>query len=427
MAQDGVRQSRERVAHAVPMHLSRSRLSDTTAAIMIRKSRSSMCSACGDALSGMRTALGRVAISLACALACAAPQQAHAVQGAARQSAPDPKAPALAALTLPPTDGGPVRVRARFDLHDINEIDDDSEVFQFTGVMTLVWTDPRAAFDPVAAGVSERLYVGNFQFNESSPSWYPQAVLVNESGLYSKSGVIQRVLPDGTCTLIETINAAAKSDLDMRRYPFDRHVLSATFEMLGYDSSEVVFEVEQPGPVQAAEAISIPQWDIEGVALSAEDRASAYAGSSGKASALMLSIDVRRQSFYIMRLVVFPLALIVGLSFSVFWMDRSSLGDRISVSFIGILTGVTYQLVMSQSLPQIAYPTLMHAFLYLSFFVMCTTVVVNLVVGTMDKRQNFARGDRIDYTCRWLFPLVYMGMLVTLGVIAAVFKGPALH
>lgn len=316
-----------------------------------------------------------------------------------------------------------MRVRARFDLHDLNEIDDDAEVFQFTGVMTLVWKDPRSAFDPAEAGVKERIYDGNFQVNESSPSWYPQAVLVNECGLYAKSGVILRVLPDGTSTLIETINAAAKSDLNMRRYPLDHHRLSATFEILGFDSSEVAVEADQPSPERAAAGISLPQWDITGVSLFARDRASPYAGSTGQASSLVLAIDVRRQSFYILRLVVFPLSLIVGLSFAVFWMDRSSLGDRISVSFIGILTAVTYQLVMSQSLPQIAYPTLMHAFLYLSFLVMCSTVVVNLVVGAMDKRQDFAKGDRIDYACRWIFPVGYLGILVTLGLLAAIFRG----
>ena len=362
-----------------------------------------------------------VALMLALNFGATGSEQSEASSGAREQS--DPRAAALAALTLPPTDGGPVRVRARFDLHDINEIDDDAEVFQFTGVMTMVWRDSRVAFDPASAGVRERLYDGSFQFNESSPSWYPQAVLINESGLYSKSGVLLRVQPDGTCTLVETVNAAAKSDLNMRRYPFDGHRLEATFQILGYDSSEVMFEADHASPEDVAKGVSIPQWNITAVGLLARDQAAPYAGSSGEASSLVLAIDVRRQSFYILRLVVFPLALIVALSFAVFWMDRSSLGDRISVSFIGILTGVTYQLVMSQSLPQIAYPTLMHAFLYLSFLVMCATVVVNLVVGSMDKRQNFAMGDRIDYACRWIFPLGYMGVLVTLGVIAAVFRG----
>ena len=77
-----------------------------------------------------------------------------------------------------------------------------------------------------------------------------------------------------------------------------------------------------------------------------------------------MSVDVDRDSFYIRRLVTFPLIVIVLLSFSVFWMDRSSLGDRISVSFIGILTAVTYQLLVNDVLPPISYVTLMHGFLF---------------------------------------------------------------
>ena len=49
-------------------------------------------------------------------------------------------------LNLPtsPQDGGPVFVRAAFDLRDINEIDDEMETFEFEGVLTLEWRDERA-------------------------------------------------------------------------------------------------------------------------------------------------------------------------------------------------------------------------------------------------------------------------------------------
>jgi hypothetical protein len=103
-------------------------------------------------------------------------------------------------------------------------------------------------------------------------------------------------------------------------------------------------------------------------------------------------------------------------------MDRSSLGDRISVSFIGILTGVTYQLVMSDQLPRISYFTLMHGFLSLSFLTMSTTVVINLVVEALDQHGKGELGDRIDRRCRWGFPLAYFGlMLVMVGVVMAFF------
>ena len=112
-------------------------------------------------------------------------------------------------LLGPPKDDGPVVVRASFQVRDINDIDDEAETFEFGGVLKLTWHDERQAFDPAEAGVAEKIYQGAYQFNELSPAWFPQVVLVNESGLFEKHGVILRVQPDGTLTLVETVNAAA--------------------------------------------------------------------------------------------------------------------------------------------------------------------------------------------------------------------------
>ena len=115
------------------------------------------------------------------------------------------------------------------------------------------------------------------------------------------------------------------------------------------------------------------------------------------------------------------LVLIVMLSWSVFWMERSSLGDRISVSFIGILTAVTYQIVLSEILPQISYLTLIHGFLNLSFLIMCATVVINLVVGALDRKGMTELGDLVDYRCRWVFPLIYVVLNLVMLIAALVF------
>ncbi|NIS77027.1 MAG: hypothetical protein GTO00_05325, partial [Deltaproteobacteria bacterium] len=320
-------------------------------------------------------------------------------------------------LLAPPKQAGPVVVRARFEFDKINEITTETETFEFTGVLMLKWHDPRWAFDPAVVGVDEKNFQGDYQFNELSTGWYPQVVLVNESGLYQKSGVVLNIQPDGTSTLIETLNAAAESRTDMRRFPFDKHRLEAVFEVLGFDKDEVLLQVESDGASLLANDLRVPQWTITGVSASVRDRPAYYAGRRGVSSALVVSVDVQRRPFYTIRLVVIPLIVIVLLSFSVFWMDRSSLGDRINISFIGILTGVAYLLVTSDELPRISYFTLVHGFLNLSFLTMCATVVINLVVGSMDKKGKSELGDRIDYRCRWAFPLTYFVLIfVMLGV-----------
>ena len=113
--------------------------------------------------------------------------------------------------------------------------------------------------------------------------------------------------------------------------------------------------------------------------------------------------------------------LVVMLSWSVFWMDRSSLGDRINISFIGILTVVAYQVVVSEILPRISYLTLMNGFLNISFVAMCASAVINLVVGSLDQRKKSAVGDRVDHSCRWIFPLTYFGLLLLSGAAAFLF------
>ena len=356
-------------------------------------------------------------MALSVALLCCL-QIAAQTTGAKSTAAPDASArPQF--LISPPKGSGPVVVRTSFMLTDVNEINESTETFEFTGVLTLTWHDPRQAFDPATVGVNEKVYQGAYQVSEVSTGWYPQVVLVNESGLYQKSGSLLRIQPDGTSTMVETVNAIAGSEVDMTRFPFDKHHLEAVFQVLNFNKGELILQVETD-PTRAL-AVRLPQWTIREITTSVQDRPGSKVGGQGTASALIIGVSAERRPFYALRLVVFPLMVIVLLSFSVFWMDRSSLGDRINVSFIGVLTGVAYLLVTSDQLPHISYVTLMHGFVTTSFITMCTTVVINLVVGSLDQRGEFERGNRIDRRCRWIFPLVYFGLLIVIFVVAILF------
>ncbi|MGB6923613.1 MAG: hypothetical protein WBE08_09150 [Methyloceanibacter sp.] len=344
---------------------------------------------------------------------------------AAQPVAEPPNEPSPAQVTVkdtfvlgPPKEDGPVVVRASFEFHDLNEVNEENETFGFTGVLTLKWHDKRQAFDPAAVGVKEKIYQGDYQFNELSPSWFPQVVLVNSSGSTERQGVLLRTLPDGTQTLMAKISAVARTEFNLRRFPFDKQHLQAVFEVLGFDDSEVVLQVEPQVTGSEVSELWLPQWTITGIGMSIRDRPASYAGGHDAASALVTSIDVRRQSFYFSRLVILPLIVIVLLSFSVFWMDRSSLGDRISISFIGILTAVAYQVVMNDILPRIAYMTWINGFLNFSFLMMVATVIVNLVVGGLDQQGRVEVAHRIDYLCRWVFPIAYFALILILfGVV----------
>lgn len=310
-------------------------------------------------------------------------------------------------LLNPPIDDVPLVVHAAFHLQDINEINDETETFQFVGFLNLTWHDPRRSFDPKEAGVDEKVYRGIFQFDELSPAWYPQVDLVNVYGEFEKRAVLFRVKTDGTCTLIASLNATAKTRLDLTKYPFDNQNLKAYFRILGFKNNEVVFKADSSLVTWDQESIRVPQWTLTAVDASVQNIKTHYSNTNDESSAFVLSLDVKRESLFMMRLVVIPLALIAMLSWSVFWMDKSSLGDRMSVSFVGILTAVTYQVVVSGILPKISDFTMIHGFLSISFFIMCSTVVINLMVGALDRRGKSEYGDRLDRISRWAFPAGY--------------------
>lgn len=319
-------------------------------------------------------------------------------------------------LNPPPVEGGgPVVVQAELQLQDINSIDDEPETFEFTGVLALKWKDTRQAFDPQVAGVKEKIYQGDYQFNELAPGWYPQVVLANDCGLYESDAVVLRVQPDGSCTLLSTLNAVVETDFSMRLYPFDSQRLEAVFELIGFHRDEVILEA---GKAAEDRKIEVSQWKFRGIETSIRHRKSLAGGLSGESSEYVVAIQMQRDPMFIMRLVGMPLALIVILSWSVFWMDRSSLGDRISVSFVGILTAVAYQIVVGDLLPHVSYITVMHGFLNYSFFIMSATVVINLVVGACDKNGKCELGDLIDRRCRWIFPMAYFGGLAVFAAVA---------
>jgi hypothetical protein len=114
-----------------------------------------------------------ITVALAVAVMCSA--TIAAAQPVAEPNTESPRAATSNSFLLnPPMENGPVVVGASFEVNDINAINDETETFEFTGVLTLKWHDKRQAFDPVAAGINEKIYQGAYQFNEISPSWFPK-------------------------------------------------------------------------------------------------------------------------------------------------------------------------------------------------------------------------------------------------------------
>ncbi len=313
----------------------------------------------------------------------------------------------------PPVGQGPVVVEMGFLLSNITEISEEHETFDFEGILSMHWRDSRLAYNPEDTGYDELFYQGSYQFNEVFSGWWPQIILVNEAGRFDREGVMLRITPQGDVYYTEDIDAVAKAQLNLKRYPFDHQQFVATFEVLGFDNQQVVLRADQHTSglwKDDAHKVRVPQWREPQVSTSAVEYDPVYiTGDKNPVTAFKVQVDISRDPFYTLRLIGFPVMVFVMLSWSVFWMDRSSVGDRMDISFIGILTVVAYQIMSSGSLPKISYLSVMMAFMIISFLMMCATVTVNLKVASLDNSGRFEAGNRVDKYCRVIFPLLYFG------------------
>ena len=306
-----------------------------------------------------------------------------------------------------PPEPSPLPVSIGLYVADFPDLDEDEKTFQLEATLSLQWRDDRLAFDPVTEGADERIWQGGYQFAEVFPGWWPQLVLRNEAGQYERQSVTLRVRPDGSVSYEERLQAVAEANLDLHAVPVDRQVYEVVFALAGF-GSERVRHVPDPDRSGRSDRMTLIQWEVgeltwEALAFDAP----VAAPHEGGVSAVVFRLPLERRPGYILYTVVFPLMLLVALTWSVFWMDRESLGTRMDLSFIGILTVVAFQIVVGDKLPRIPYLTLLNAFLYLSYAVLAASVVVNLRVGSLDARGELDKGNRLDRRCRWAFPVGY--------------------
>ena len=312
------------------------------------------------------------------------------------------------AFNLLPPGPRPVEVRAHFFLSDINDINEQTETFEIKGLLALRWRDERYVFDPEMEGVSEKRYQGIFQFLEEYNSWWPQLVLSNGVGTIPLQSVSLRISPDGTLLFIQEISAVVESPMDLRRYPFDQQKLRAIFEPLAYYATEVKL-VSGPDMTDLPERpVHVAGWELRD--LRAEVHIDQDDNSDAQFSQLIVTLDMHRKPGFTLWFIFVPFSLIVLLSHSVFWMKRDSMGIRMDILFIGLLTIVAYQSLAVSSLPSIAYFTLINGFVYVGYITMAASIVSNIRLDRLTRRGEESTAARFNEVCRWAFPSGFFGL-----------------
>lgn len=329
--------------------------------------------------------------------------------------------PEIPHFIVPPNGDGAVMVDIGLYVEAISNIDPVQNQYTVEGFIDMIWCDPREGFEADELGWHEKIFLEDDASGELQLIWWPDINFPAQAGSRDIENLELIIFEDGTVEYEERFAVTLEANFDLRTFPFDTQSLEIQIQSLAWSEKYLVFQ-EQANMIGFSDSFELPEWkwnpsqdlttSIESVQDIRDDE---------PFSEFTVNLTVHREpNFYILK-VLFPMVLIVALSWSVFWMDEASLGERLGISFTGLLTVVAYQFIIGDSLPRLSYITFMDAIINYSFLMMALTVVENVFVHIMRGDNRMQLALRIDQSSRILFLLIYIVglavMVISFGIV----------
>jgi len=302
----------------------------------------------------------------------------------------------------PGADGPPTRVAVLVWLLDLHSIDSSGQTFTANVFIALRWKDPRLAH----ASPGPR----RFDLDEV---WHPRVTIANEIAL------VRRTMPevvelesDGSAIYRQRYIGQFSQVLHVDDFPFDRHTFRLHLVATGFPESEVEFvpderflERDLPYAAGISEEMAIPDWKIEDwKTRPLPYRIAASATNAGWA----FEFEASRKSEYYVWKVILPLVLIVGISWSVFWIDPENAGTEVGVATTSMLTLIAYRFAVDSQVPRVPYLTRLDLFIAGGTVLVFLTLMEVVIGLRLTRRGNQAAARRLDLLARAAFPLTFV-------------------
>lgn len=160
-------------------------------------------------------------------------------------------------------------------------------------------------------------------------------------------------------------------------------ILKIYFQSFVYDREMLILVPDDRLGGTWNQDMEIAEWTGQRVSVKEHPRdLIRFNGTIRTVSEYVVSIGLERRPLHMIISIIFPLVLLVSLSWCVFWLDEESVTNRVNISFIGILS-----------------------------------VVVSIVVDKHNRAGRKVAGHKVDCFSRWAFPSFYIAISVLLGVI----------
>jgi len=312
-----------------------------------------------------------------------------------------------------------IDVGLKFRIDELSAINSVDQSYSIYGVMDYDWIATEKDKQEL-----ERL-TNEDKLNEYEPHWIPHCEPKN-----AVEAEINPELWDTDCAYkIETINGVKynvkrvlykgtfKEPFELENFPFDVQDLSFVFGAMEGDHGKMVNFV--PSRMHNGQFFTIEEtysalaeWDIVALMVDEElihwkDVFKQYIGENELVSErIVFRAQVRRRSKAVMTRIIFWMFLLGLLSVAVYSIAPDDVADRLGFIITMILAIVAFQFVISSTIPQVTYLTLIDKYNLFVFISIMLATLETVVVGAHS--TNFENADTIDSWSSFIYIGYYL-------------------
>lgn len=323
--------------------------------------------------------------------------------------APDAQGKLMPGSTfLTPPEPFPVQVKTGFHLLDLTFVNERNETFSADIYLDFTWRDPRLAFAPRGKN-DKKFYTEKAAEDKLSEIWWPDIEFVNTSQPQITNRSLE-IDPDGTVSYLLGVSAQFRSNLNLRRFPFDMQNLEIKIQSFLWQNNMLRFVPDKNKHGFSTED-TFDDLKVKGVAtlehlVQLRDFAENY-------SEFVASITAQRNwMFYIWR-VFFPAVLIMAISCTVYFMEIDDLYSRVNIGLTCLLACIATQFAISFNLPRISYLTPIDKLYMITYGCIALGAGVSTIEVYLHNRNHPHTKKCNRFAC-WFVPLLYVMLLATI-------------
>lgn len=302
---------------------------------------------------------------------------------------------AQAEMSRPITEEGkPTVIYVLGAILDVDKIDSAEQNFTLNIYFIFRWNDARLAHDEGGA-ISRPL----------ADVWNPRLTIMNTQKLWANTKDMVEISPQGEVTYRLHVFGDFSQPMDLHSFPNDSHTFEVPVVAAGYREGELVFQPIPGTDSFIAEKLSVADWNVSN--MRSEARMVPLANGV-ELPGFIFSFDAMRLTHHYIVKAIIPLALIVMMSWVVFWIDPKQVSNQLSVAVTTVLTLIAYHIALSGRLPLIPYLTEMDKFLFSSTLLVFLSLIEVVITSQLSSSGRIALARRIDLIARWFFPLIFL-------------------